>query len=776
MSKMLQWLALVVLGSSLGCADDAPKRTLTDGIFAPLGQAMPRASEEQKATFARGKKVVERRFTRETGLGPTFNLVSCGGCHERPVIGGSAGHYRDFLLVATRLTDGSYLPTGKNGVQTQYQTTDSPRSLDDPRTTISATRHPIPFFGTGLLAEISDAEILRRADPDDADGNGISGRPNYDRGFVGRFGRKAQTVSIEGFIRGPLFNHLGLTSNPLSPELKRMLPVPSAISETSASLMLRELVIGRARAQVAAPEMPNHDDDGVPDPELSEQDLFDLVSFSMLLAPPTPDAAPSPAALRGKQHFRKFGCDGCHVEDLEGPGGLVPAYSDLLLHDMGPELADGIMMGQSLGSEFRTQPLWGIVAVGPYMHDGRADTLDAAIRAHGGEGGAARDAYVAAGQSEHAELIAFLESLGGREIASPGLIAPGTPIAAQGEPGSPARPLSEPEQTRFLRGRALFDRDFGFSQGLGPTFNGDSCRACHFDPVPGGAGPSDVDVMRQAQQDGRDFGSDVAHGTMLHRHHVDGTRPPAAEQSGLFELRQTPTLLGLGLIDRIPDSALLALADPDDANGDGVSGRVRRLADGRLGRFGWKSNVPSLRDFTRDGLSNELGLTLPASDSPFGITHDDDGVADPEIDQAQIDDLLFYLDTLAAPARDAATPVAQLEAGEQLFAVAGCAACHVPSLTAGDGTRVPLYSDLLLHDVRSASYVGVVDGDAAPRELRTPPLWGLRATAPYLHDGSATTVEQAIAAHASEAESARRAYEQLPADARSALLTFLRSL
>ena len=145
------------------------------------------------------------------------------GCHEKPVFGGSASHYRDFLLVGDELAPDTVVPRGKNGVQRQFSL-DSARAPSDPLTNISATRNPIPFFGAGLLAEIPDTEIVSHADPDDADGDGISGRVNYDGMLVGRFGRKAQTSRIELFVRGPLFNHMGITSDPLSDAQRAALP------------------------------------------------------------------------------------------------------------------------------------------------------------------------------------------------------------------------------------------------------------------------------------------------------------------------------------------------------------------------------------------------------------------------------------------------------------------------------------------------------------------------------------------------------------------------
>jgi CxxC motif-containing protein (DUF1111 family) len=347
-------ISLVALAALLsGC----PEPSIPDDIYGDrLGDPVPFASPEQLEAFDRGEEVALRRFTPEDGLGPRFNLASCGGCHETPVFGGGGPRYRNFLIVRDELPDGTQVDLGVNGIQTHYDVTTSRTPTADGN--VAATRNPIPFFGTGLIAEIDESAILANADPDDRDGDGISGRPNFDRGFVGRFGRKAQTISIEGFIRGPLFNHLGLTSDPLSNRLRNQLPVPSGVPEEApeGGTSRREDGLGSVTsAQAGAPDEPNADDDGIPDPELSEQDLFDLISWSMLLAPPEPDP-PTPMSEAGEARFDELNCSGCHIPALESPRGLVPAYSDFLLHDMGQDMADGLRMGQSEPSEFRTQP------------------------------------------------------------------------------------------------------------------------------------------------------------------------------------------------------------------------------------------------------------------------------------------------------------------------------------------------------------------------------------------------------------------------------------
>ena len=764
--------ALGLMVALTGCPDE--EVPLAEGIYAPLGDVLPSASAEQKATFERGLEVAKRRFTPEEGLGPKFNVTFCGSCHERPVIGGSAPRYRNFFLCGERLADGSFVTTGVNGVQPLYTLDAASRVTTDPGTNVLATRNAIPFFGVGLIAELNEDAILANSDPDDLDGDGISGRPNYDRGFVGRLGRKAQTVSVEGFIRGPLFNHAGITSNPLSEVKKAQLPVPS-VADAQQTLRGIEGFGRTGRGQAAAPDEPTLDDDGAPDPELSEQDLFDLVSFSMLLAAPKPEPLTAQTEA-GSAVFDEVGCAGCHVRTLEGPRGLVPLFSDLLLHDMGAELADGVPMKEATGSEFRTQPLWGVAATGPYLHDGRADTLDEAIRLHGGEAARARDAYLALA-ARRGQLVAFLESLGGRDQKTPGLLAPNSPVPAVGDYAGPLAALQGDDEARFVRGRELFDRDVEIASGLGPSFNGDSCRACHFEPTIGGAGPAGVNVIRHGHDDGQGGFTAPAIGTMAYRLGVAVDRRAVADlQANVFELRQTPPLYGLGLVERIPEAQILAREDPEDLDGDGVRGLAHRLPDGRLGRLGWKAGVPSVAEFARDAISNEVGLTVPeVAGHTFGFLADADDRPDPEVSAAELEDLTFFMAALAPPPRTSTDPAAEAR-GEALFATARCDGCHTPAMTTEDGVTVPLFSDLLLHDVQRADFVGIADGMASTRHFRTSPLWGLGQTAPYMHDGRAYTIEEAIARHEAEADASRAAFEQLSGEERAELLAFLRSL
>jgi CxxC motif-containing protein (DUF1111 family) len=229
--------------------------------------------------------------------------------------------------------------------------------------------------------------------------------------------------------------------------------------------------------------------------------------------------------------------------------------------------------------------------------------------------------------------------------------------------------------------------------------------------------------------------------------------------------------MGLGLVDAIAEEDIVAQADPDDLDGDGIRGVVAYLPDGRLGRFGWKGSVPSVHEFVRDALSNEVGLSLPEEEgATFGFATDDDDVPDPEVSLDTMDALTAFL-TWTAPM----APTGENPQGQALFSQVGCDGCHTPSFETSMGTAW-LYSDLLLHDMADSTQRGFPEGAASEIQFRTPPLWGLGRTAPYMHDGAATTLRDAIEAHHGESSASREAFGQLSAQDQDALLDFLSKL
>jgi CxxC motif-containing protein (DUF1111 family) len=249
--------------------------------------------------------------------------------------------------------------------------------------------------------------------------------------------------------------------------------------------------------------------------------------------------------------------------------------------------------------------------------------------------------------------------------------------------------------------------------------------------------------------------------------------------------RTTPEIFGFGFLDAVPDSEILAYADPDDSDHDGISGRPNRFFDGRLGRFGRKALVPTLLEFNEGAFSAEQGVTTPAvptEETVAGVPvpAGTDPAADPVLSAGKAELATSFVRLLAPPAplklsRDA-------RQGSDIFARIGCARCHRPTLTTGESPiaalrhkRVDAYSDLLLHDM------GPDLGDiclalATPSEFRTEPLMGLHLKKSFLHDGRATTVEQAIALHGGEAAKARDIFQGLAPGERVALVAFLKSL
>lgn len=733
---------LAVMSLAFGCAEPTEKITeVASDIFGPMGSVMPRMQSEWQTIFDEGEDLSNHRFDPTQGLGPKFNVTNCSGCHETPTAGGGGPLYRNFLIMGQRTTANAFLLAGTRGGVYTFHHVDNIETEPDARkvANVFATRNPIPFFGLGLISLVSDEDILAYEDPNDSNNDGISGRANFISGRVGRLGMKAQAINIEGFVRGPLMNHLGITSDPLSADQKAALPFasgarPSAVEAVGANLMRTQL------AQVAAPNEPLVDDDAIDDPELSPDDLFKLVSWATLLAAPTPEAQ-TPITKRGLTHFTTFGCANCHRSDMPSKIGIVPLYSDLLLHDMGDELADGLEMGFAQGSEFRTAPLWGVVATGPYLHDGRALTLHEAILAHGGEGQNSQEAYANASSEVQAELFEFLASLGGRSVSSAGLRPPNATLPTSEELGGPNESLRGDALEAWSEGLTLFDRNFGFAEGLGDQFNGDSCRACHFLGAIGGAGPIDVDVQHIIDSD--------APSQVRHEHRAIPHLPSPVPASSMLERRNTPALFGLAVLEQVTDVYLGTIADPDDSDNDGISGRISYTENMQVGRFGWRANIDSLRSFVQDALKTELGLN-PAD------------AQNVELYTELTLKLTQYLTGLSYP------PMARTLVMPEVFTSAGCADCHRDDLPI-EGSVQPL-TDLLLHDVGSGHYES---GDHR-NDYRTAPLWGLSDSAPYMHDGRSATIEEAILIHDGEAASSRIAFQTLTPEQRVELLEFLR--
>jgi len=243
------------------------------------------------------------------------------------------------------------------------------------------------LFGFGLLEAVAEHEILRHADPDDRDHDGISGRPHWTDDGIGRFGRKGQVSNLTDFITDAWIYEQGITSE-AEPDEQTIAgePLPDGVDPTL-------------------------------DPEISEEDLEASIRFVQFLAPPS-RVHGGMNAVRGARVFSEIGCASCHVPALRTDRHPIRAmsrkkvfaYTDLLLHDMGEELSD-ICNGEALPSEFRTEPLMGLRFSTIYMHDGRATTIEQAIEMHGGEATGSRDRFLELSHRKRSQLLRFLETL-----------------------------------------------------------------------------------------------------------------------------------------------------------------------------------------------------------------------------------------------------------------------------------------------------------------------------------------------------------------------------
>jgi CxxC motif-containing protein (DUF1111 family) len=318
----------------------------------------------QRSTFPldAGHRLFVKSWSAADGLGPLANALSCAACHSSPRTGGGGGSNRDAMVL---VTDEERDPTGGHLFR-RLLIRPGRAVVTRPLPRRAFRRRAPSLLGVGFLERLPAAAIAAAADPEDRDGDRISGRvPNG----AGRFTWKARFPTLEGAVAAALVNELGLT--------------------TSAD-------INRA--------------DGSEVAEISREQLAALTAYVRQLAPPTPKAH----AATGESLFVATGCAACHVPQIaQVPGSpQVRPYTDLLLHDMGPALADGLAEDDASAAEFRTPPLWGIRSAGPpFLHDGRAPTLDRAIRLHGGEAEGARSRYERLSVAARRALIEFLNSI-----------------------------------------------------------------------------------------------------------------------------------------------------------------------------------------------------------------------------------------------------------------------------------------------------------------------------------------------------------------------------
>ena len=414
----------------------------------------------------------------------------------------------------------------------------------------------------------------------------------------------------------------------------------------------------------------------------------------------------------------------------------------------------------------------------------------------------------------------------------------------------PAPQLTNEQRRMFEVGDSFFTQNWVTApastearDGLGPTFNAQACSSCHTldgrgappdptgeearlgllvrlsvlgsDPVTGAPLP---DPVYGGQLQDRSVVGVPAEGTLVVSYEIvvgtygDGTvyelRSPAYEIVDLafgpmdehvrLGPRLAPHVVGMGLLQAIPEDSIRALADPDDADGDGISGRANTVWDARagapaLGRFGWKANVATIEQQTAGAFHGDIGITSalhPMENCPEPQTEcvaaPDGGT--PELTDSRLTAVEFYVRTLAVPAlRGAETD--EVRAGARLFEDFGCSSCHTPTHRTGSSDIDALadqlihpYTDLLLHDMGPGLADGRADFDASGSEWRTPPLWGIGLAEDIngylflLHDGRARTFEEAILWHGGEGEAAREAFRLANAEERAQLLAFLEAM
>ncbi len=361
----------------------------------------------------------------------------------------------------------------------------------------------------------------------------------------------------------------------------------------------------------------------------------------------------------------------------------------------------------------------------------------------------------------------------------------------------PQEGLTEAQQLQFFKGDEAFGDVFTIEKGLGPIFVANQCASCH----PGdGKGSPFVRFTRFGQPDtmGNQF-LDMG-GPQLQHKAIPGFQPEQLPAGATFTDLVAPAVTGLGFLDAVSDADLIALSDPNDANGDGISGRPHWnfipdyvtlrpnsiSQDGKyITRMGKKGAVYDLLQQTSGAYNQDMGITsLFEPIDPFSGLE-----VDPEVSTQTVNDVVFYLKTLKAPLPRNENDANVLN-GKEIFSQIQCASCHIPTLNTGFSPIEVLsnkefhpYTDLLLHDMGEELNDSYTEGYAETPEWRTPPLWGLGLSKDaqggsyfLMHDGRALSLEAAILFHGGEAEQAKINFTLLSDIEKEQLITFLESL
>lgn len=365
----------------------------------PLGSPLPGLTQQEIQQFNNGKNLFLRNARPQDGLGPVFNGVACAECHHAGAPGGGSAD-----LGVSRVTrigaivNGAYSDlTEVGGPLIQSRSLRElipnypvPGEVVPQQAQFVAHRITQPLFGDGLIEAIPDATIIKLSQTPQPDGiQGVPGmvfNPETGNIEIGKFGWKAQISTLHWFTSDASVNEIGIT-DPLFPN--ENLPQGHSIPPGA---------------------------DSVADPEDRGGGIDAMTSFMRFLAPPP--RAPG-INIRGSRLFGSLHCASCHTPSLQTgqstsqalSNKVVQLYSDLLLHHMGASLADNIQQGSATGDQFRTAPLWGLLRRPFWMHDGRANTVDAAIRAHGGEAALSESRYANLSPADRRDLLDFLAGL-----------------------------------------------------------------------------------------------------------------------------------------------------------------------------------------------------------------------------------------------------------------------------------------------------------------------------------------------------------------------------